>query len=587
MTDLNQRSERRRRAMFATLAVAVTLVVVISEITWIRLDTRLQPVIDEWIEKSLNLADGLASARPVEVWRHIYWASIGPRFPLYPLLAVPTLWFVERSVDAILLVNCASLFVLAHATYRLATRILDARAGFLATALVLLYPATTTLMKLARPHALIPATVALSLLALYELAFSPPSHRRVWFAAFTIVAVFASHAASLATLYGAFLIATLLFAEQLASDVNRDASTRASLHQKATRAFASPILLHSALPAVLVVGIVIGGWLYLKWDQYLGMMTVIREIFRPMSPEWHYETTVGAALGGPSFVLFVCAICGLVVVRPKLQYVTKQGLAFVAASLVSAFVFSHFQTSAKSWQSFAGVLSMFAVLTAVASIGLLDCLSRQGCSPVRNGFWSIATIGVVTATAGLTYATLNWGSDELPKHLTTITGIRPTCHMHNEMACANPPVGGDWFVNEALAIMISDPRCKSATCDIAVLGHRQSYFSDEALAYSVVLGFPLESRLVSRKFYPERNLRFKRVMGDVSDAWRQIAGSQYVLILENDMPERFEYANNSVAGERAIAEAMLRNGTTQIGSFSEVFRRKIPTGESLVVVSRN
>ena len=577
----------RPSVVCALVAIALTFLVVANEVVWIHLDTRLQPVGDEWVEKSLNLADGLRCDPITRAWRHLYWASLGPRVPLYPLLAVAPLWTFGRSVDSILLVNCASLLLLACATYHVAARMLDARAGLFATALALLNPIATHLVKLARPHVLIIATTALALAALYHLAFDRPSHRNVWFSAAALLLVFAAHAAGLAALLVPCVLACALFLTHLDRETNGSTGLSPTLTVRVRRVAASPIMRLSAYPAAFLLAALPASWLYVKWEQYQNLLAVVRALFVPKSPEWYYELTLHSALGTWSLVLFVVSAGGLLLFPSAMPPSARRGFWFVLLSLVGAFACSHFQTAGKSWNTFGGVVPMFAVLSAVASLSLSDWMFRRASIHPALRFAPGTLLIASLAGAGLTYAFLNWGSDEEKSPVAVVTGIHPRCTSPDAIDCPRPPIGGDWFVREMLDVMVRDPRCQPVPCQVAVLGHRQAYFSDEALAYSLVVYFPEASKLRSTRFYPERNLRFERVEGETSVASRQLSQSQFVVILQNRLAGRPELKNDYFPQEQAVSEEILRLAAAHAGQLSEVLRRTLPTGETLILVSVN
>lgn len=587
MTYGNKRAahERDDSRMFAVLAVVLTIAVMANEIAWIHVDTRLQPVVDEWFEKALNLADGFAGDRIAGWWRHFYWASLGPRFPLYPLLAVPLLWFYDRSVDSLLFVNVASLSVLAYATYQLAARIFDARSGFVAVALVLLYPLTTSIMKLARPHALIPATVALALLALYIVGCSKPAHKRVWCAALAILFVFAAHAGGLPALYGASIFAVVAFLRQLATSEAAPTATEHEVKSSFRNIYSSPMLLRSAIPAATIVLVVIGGWLFIKLDQYRGMLEVAEKFFRPSYSEWHYELTLIYAVGMPGFVLLALGLAFSILTLPWPQRM-KQGLAYLLFSLLGTFLVSHYQPGAKSWQNFSGILPMCAAVTAGAAMTILDQTCRRVQATTLGRCGVPLLIALMLTPILFVYCIVNWGHRESTSSLARVLGVRASCAgVQDGLACENPPASGDWFAADVIDVVVRDPRCKASGCDVAVLGHRQAYYSDEALAYSLVQFSPRESRLSSSDFYPERNLRFKRVEGGIDRARRQIGNSQYVIILEPVNLSAANASNGYFSQEGALSNEILQQIQGDSSRGAEVLRRTLPTAEKLIVIS--
>lgn len=566
------------------LSIALLLAVVVSESIWLELDTRLQPVIDEWVEKSLNLADGLSVASLWEAWRHIYWASLGPRLPLYPVLAVPPLWLFDRSVDSILVVNRASLALLAFATYRLASRILDYRAGFLAAALVLLYPLSTMLVKLARPHSLLPSTVAFALLALYTLAFDAPRAKSVWLASFAILVVFGAHAAGLHTLFVASALAGLLLLRNMYRETTEWRPRQDGAISKMRHMLRGRVFFLGVLPSIVLIPVIILGWLAVKREQYRGLMGIL-PAFETGYSEWHYEATIASALGIPSLVLLGLGVGTLLFECTRVRTNVRNGTAFVGLSILGALAVAHAQPGAKSWQTFAGILPMLAVLSAVGAVLFLDRVKSLFKEEKARRMTVVAGMSTMTAAAALTYIMVNWGRPSDPPIIGTLTGVQPTCIVDGG-ACMNPPVGGDWFAREVVSAVISDARCPSKVCVVSVLGHRQKYFSDEALTYSLVIEHPAESRIQDGGFYPARNVVFRRVAGTLEDARAQISGSDFVLLLEGNRYEPARSGNEFVENETLLNSEVLKATLPPSATSAVVLSRLLPTGERLMLVAR-
>jgi len=517
----------------------------------------------------------------------VYWASLGPRPPLYPLLAVTPLWLVGRSVDSILLVNCLSLIFLAYATFKLATRIFDSRAGFLSTALVLLYPVTTSLAKLARPHSLISSTVALALLAMYILAFDKASRRNIWFAAGSLLLVFGAHAGGLNLLVVPVVVAAWLSARRIAAlealacgDIS---STPFSVFK---HCLTSRLFLFSALPAIALLLAAMGGWMAVKWGQYQSMMDVARKIFRPMVSEWYYETSFTSALGRPASLFLLVALCTLACSRSSLPTQTKRGCDFLLQSLLGAFAFSHFASGGKSWHHMSGVVPMVAVLTGVGVVALLDRVSDRFQDKMRPQHRTALVMLLLTVVATMPYVAVNWASVGLASSASQFTGVTAPCErLRDDGACHHPPVAGNWHVRELMDALVVDARCKTVPCEVAVLGHRQDYFSDESLTYSLILEYPVESRRVSSAFYPERNVRFKRISGSEHDAIDQLKSSDYVLLILNSNEPSMQNRNHFFEKERELSETFVKRARGAGSDLLVVFEELLPTGESMMLIA--
>ncbi|NND00132.1 MAG: hypothetical protein HKN85_08120, partial [Gammaproteobacteria bacterium] len=143
---------------------AAALMLALGNIIWVLLDNQPQPIVDPYVEKIFNLVAGLRENNWIEYPRTVYWASIGPRPPLYQLLAAPWVLIFGRSVDSILVVNSLFVALLSICTYLITQRFTAKRYAILAMVMVVSLPIQAHLNSLARPHAIVAAISALLIL---------------------------------------------------------------------------------------------------------------------------------------------------------------------------------------------------------------------------------------------------------------------------------------------------------------------------------------------------------------------------------------------------------------------------------------
>ncbi len=145
------------------LLVLLVSAVSIINLSWIIKDTRPLPFRDPYPEKILEFSDEISRTGFANFPRLMNRLSVGPRPPLYQLLAVPCVYTFGRTVDAMLVVNILSGVVLMLSAYGSGRLAGNRATGLLAALIVATYPPIVNLMKIARPHSILPASVALTL----------------------------------------------------------------------------------------------------------------------------------------------------------------------------------------------------------------------------------------------------------------------------------------------------------------------------------------------------------------------------------------------------------------------------------------
>ena len=164
------------------LLVILFLVVAVSNLSWIALDTRPQPALDanKYLEKTIRLSDYLKSSNyPDSIWAAIKDTSVHGRPILYQVLAVPFIFLFGRSADAALLVNLCFTSLLLISTHVIGNSIWDGKTGLFAATIVAAYPPIVLLSKIYRPHFAVPACVAFSIWLLI-LLLKRPTIKLAW-----------------------------------------------------------------------------------------------------------------------------------------------------------------------------------------------------------------------------------------------------------------------------------------------------------------------------------------------------------------------------------------------------------------------
>ena len=112
-------------------------------------------------------------------WSGVLGLSLDGRPPLYQLMSLPGLAVFGPSLDAALLVNLFFKLALLGCSAAMAWLLAGARAGLLAALLAAAYPPLVHLSHVYRPHAALPACVAMSTLLLL-LLLRRPTPRMAW-----------------------------------------------------------------------------------------------------------------------------------------------------------------------------------------------------------------------------------------------------------------------------------------------------------------------------------------------------------------------------------------------------------------------
>ena len=551
----------------------------ISVLYWARLDTRPQPIIDEYVEKTLNLADALEEKHFGEYPRALYWATIGPRFPLYQAMAAPFVLFVDRSADSILIVNAIFLVILGMATYHAGKLVGGPLVGALSAVFVMTYPFVLHSAKLARPHAILPAVcaiffwVALSFIRKHSVLKS-------WLLIASVFLIFLTHASGLYSVFPPILLLTgkfLLKDRSLLKFSMVRANLKKNLHSRS--------LLLGLLPAgVLLIGFILA-WMILKWDQYVGMQRVIEELYAPQFGFWHIANTFPDVVS-PFFAgLFVI---GVVVLSVSLITSNKEqgAIRFVMLSLILTIVFIRtFFRGAFQWNNLVSILPLVAIVSASGLASAKTFLTTTLKSGVASQIISFVAILTCVAMSIINYFVVMWGTFGMGGPIQML-GVKSDCTRYDNF-CPDPPVPGEWYLKEILGKVIKDNRCKRNPCSVVVVSQRPEYFHHEAFTYTMVQYYSKETVSPSSGFYPSRTVSILPA-GHGSSGNLNWLFSDFIIFLtdESNQPIRQVTPFFGAGGDIEYSNVKYILDHINDGTFEKLIEQRLPNGLTGVLVSR-
>jgi hypothetical protein len=481
------------------LLLALLLLVTLLSIRWIIQDTRPQPFNDPYPFHTLRFADDLREQGLGQLFPLMGELTINGRPPLYQLLTVPALLFIERSLDAMLLVNVVSLMVLALAVFEMGKLGKNNLAGLLAAFIVVTYPPLINLAKMARPHAAIPAITAVCFWFLFALV-GKRSVKLAWLFGLSLAAAFWIHPNLLYILPAPTL---LLFLYMIFfQTVPAEAST--PLADGRNRGFSravlgkltDPFVLKGLLPAgLLVVGLTAVWYLPHRLDlQELAegsaaAWDTVRYGFQQTPPTfwWYAQTMPGAISYAFTFLLAASLLSALLRRRfyPLLM----------AISFLLVYAGLGLRQGTFAWMNGAAMLPLAAVLTAIFWVDLIDYASER--SPKTTLFHArtipALLIGLLVLLAAVNYGIVNWGVPKGGEALARSLGVplQTACGWRLVVAfCPDPPRAEDWEMAEILQSLLNEPDCRTAECSLTVVTESAGAISQTTLAYEHLQAFP-------------------------------------------------------------------------------------------------
>jgi 4-amino-4-deoxy-L-arabinose transferase-like glycosyltransferase len=471
------------------LIIAVTLI----NLTWIRLDTRIQPFLDPYPRKALELFDGLREHGFKELPRLMKLARVGPRPPIYQLLATPFIFLVERSIDGMLRLNLWFQAILILSTYLIGKLVKDAGTGLLATLLVATYPPLVNLTKIVRPHSITPACVALSVWLLL-LLIKTRSVKIAWLFSASLLLAFLIHP----NLFYYLPLPTFLFSVYLVFFWAKPwwPSSLPEIPPWLLSKLRDPFLLKGLFPAALTTTALIAAW-YVPLSQEVKNLiqhsattwSDVRYGFQEVPASfWWYTQTMPGAISYPLTAL----LAGSLIVYLFRWRSYRSVLAIIFLLMYTGM---GLRKGTLAWMNFAAILPVAAVLSAAFVLDLFEYARQLRETAVGTLMRPLAVVllivSVIVPLFNLYVVTWHPSPDvEAVAHMLGAP-LKTSCRWRMIVAfCPNPPREQDWRMVEILQAVIADPKCQQDECILAVVTEDVENFSFAALDYYRTQAFP-------------------------------------------------------------------------------------------------
>lgn len=363
------------------------LIAVISfvNILWIIKDNRPQAFFDPYPKNTLEFVDSLKEQGFTQIPSLITKMSVGSRPPLYQLLAVPSIYLFGRSEDTILVVNIFFGVVLMLSTYGIAKMAKNSEAGLLASLLVATYPPIVGLSKIARPHSVLPACVALSLWLLFKL-LKKRSWKTSWAFGASLGFGILIHPVFFFLLAAPSLIFCLYIA--LFQMEPRLPHSPGKLPSWLMYKILDPFVLKGLLPAGVIALAITAVWYLPNIDGVIYSAQVTKGFWSSVtlgfwhlnSSFWWYALTMPGAI---SHVLFALLVVGLMV-----NFSKKQPYRFVLAlTFLLMYCSLSLSFASKGWLYAAAMLPVAAVISAIFIVDMRDFALAEWVLPfVKSGY---------------------------------------------------------------------------------------------------------------------------------------------------------------------------------------------------------
>ena len=502
----------RAKTGFSAAAVLLILLVAavsVINLSWIIKDTRPQAFQDPYPQRILKFSHQFAKDGFKEFPRLINWLSVGPRPPLYQLLAVPCVYAFGRTEDAILVVNIISGIILILAAYG-AGRLAGGRgAGLLAALIVATYPPLVNLSKIARPHSIAPASVALYLWLLL-LLIRTRSPRVFWLFGASIGMGLLVHPNLMYILPAPsiFWVLYLVFFQTVPSHPPHLRGLPRWIADK----LRDPLVARGLIPAIIISIGLPAVWYIPRMTSILELVHRSAEVWSsvrlgfPDVPAsfWWYALTMPGAIS-IVFTLLLAVSLLVVILRPRI-YSTV-----VAITFILGYIGISMRKGALAWMNGAAILPLAAVLTAVGLTGLNNIFQlspraeilKSSSSRLSAGimvllrrigrFLSLLLLVVCVIVAGFNFSVVTWGIPPHCEGLVRALGapLYPSCGWRMVIAFyPNPPRKEDWRMSDLLRLIVADSEGGKEINSLVIVSNYQEGMKYSALRYYLTRDFP-------------------------------------------------------------------------------------------------
>ena len=503
------------------LVALLVTAVIFFHLNWIQEDTRNQPFIDPYPQRILEFADGISEQGIRQLPQLIYDLRIGPRPPLYQIIAGGFVSLFGRSIDAMLGANLFLNGVLILATFAAGTVAKNRHAGLLAALFVATYPPLANLTRLARPHAIAPAAVALWLWFML-LLLRKRSWQVAWLFSLSLAFGFLIHP-NLIYLLGLpslLFIIYYVFFHELPQKTDINSLDRPVRHFPSwiRGKLATPFVYKGLAPSLLVALILTAVW-------YIPQITGVTYLVELSASQWsaarygfsHIPASFWwYALTLPGAISYL--LSGLFFISLAVYLFARQRFPFaLAVTFLLMYLGFGLRQGTLAWMNFAPILPVVAILTAVFLIDFVNYTGNKQFvqTAVQPQTWQMDRLFAVflllvsIVAAGFNFYAVTGKLSANSKLAAQLLGapLDSACGWRMNVAfCPNPPRQQAWPLQDILQIPLDDPLCQEKVCTLAVATESAESFSNTTLSYALSRDFPganidiVPIRLQSRQY---------------------------------------------------------------------------------------
>jgi len=503
---LSTKTKLSREGILLVLLIATVSII---NLLWIIKDTRPLPFRDPYPEKILEFRDAIARNGYAEFSRLINQLAVGPRPPLYQLLAVPSVYIFGRTVDAMLVVNILSGVVLMLSVYGSGKLSGNRTTGLLAALIVATYPPIVNLMKISRPHSILPASVALTLYLLL-LLLRTRKPLVLWLLGVSLGVGFLVHP-NFAYIMPLPVVIGVIYLVFFQISPRYPPVFRV-LPRWILLKLRDPLIVKGLVPAIVLAAGLPSLWCLPRITNTLNFIhhsskswsNVTMGFPDVSSSFWWYALTMPGAIS-IVFTLLLAISLLVVIVRPRM-YTTA-----VAVTFILAYAGISMRAGTKAWMNGAAILPLAAVLTAVGLTELYNIfwlsprVSQPGSSAIklfpspmasirRTGkVISLGMILICIIVAGFNFSVVTWG---IPPHCEGIVRalgapLCSSCGWRMIVAfCPNPPRKEDWRMSDIIRVIAQDSEGEKGINSLAVVSINKDNFRYSILRFYHVRDFP-------------------------------------------------------------------------------------------------
>lgn len=493
------------------LLAALILLATFFHASWILTDGRYQPFVDPYPLRTLAVADHLEANGLRQLPELMLATRIRARSPLYSFgMALFVLAF-GRSLDAMLGFNLLMNGVMIAGAFFAGSLLKNRRTGLLAALFVATLAPLANLVRLARPHAVIPAVVSIWLLFLL-LMLKRRTVKAVWGLCAALVFGFWLHPntfyllplpTAVFTVYALFLGGDGAARAQLPGW-----QAAASLGENGRSAAAwvwgrinQPFVWRGVLPGFLLVGVITAVWYLSVWQDVTALAQEsaanwhsVRYGFNQIEAGfWWYLWTFPGAISIFFTAVFLAGL--LINLLAGQRYPFMLSLIFILMYLGMAL-----RQGTLAWMNFAGILPVVALVTAVFLNDLVESSRASDQMRLKHGnsrsvsrlFAQLLLFSAV-GLAVFNFALVTTRLPENAQRLAETLGspLEVACGWRMNIAyCSNPPLNQDWHEREMLQAILAAGGCLETPCSAAIVTESAEIFSFSSLRYFLAQEFP-------------------------------------------------------------------------------------------------